>query len=77
MKLVCIDPVTDALNFGSGEPELTLGKEYEIIRWYEKKEDGRQFIGIINDSNILSEYLISRFTTKVLWRDNQLNKLLR
>ncbi len=76
MKLICIDAITDVLQLGSGSPELTLGKEYEIIRWYDKKEDGRQFIGIINDSNVLTEYLISRFITKKEYRDKQLNKIL-
>ena len=60
IKLICIDPVTDILNFGNGKPELTYGKEYEVDRWFEKHEDGRQFIGIINDSGDKSEYLITR-----------------
>lgn len=76
MKLICIDHVTDILNFGNGEPELTYGKEYEVTRWYDKKEDGRQFIGIINDSNKQSEYLITRFITKEVYRDIKLNSIL-
>lgn len=76
MKLICIDAVTDILKLGSGKPELTLGKEYEIIRWYDKLSDGRQFIGVVNDSNIRSEYLITRFATKQQWREIQINKII-
>ena len=75
ISLICIDPVTDILNFGNGKPELTYGKEYKVIRWFEKHEDGRQFIGIINDSNKQSEYLITRFVTKEVYRDNKLKEL--
>jgi len=76
LKLICIDPVTDILNFGNGEPELTYGKEYEVVRWYEKKEDGRQFIGIKNDSKQISEYLITRFVTRTQWRNMQIRTIL-
>ena len=75
MILICIDHITDILNFGNGEPELTYGKEYEVTRLFDKKEDGRQFIGIINDSNKQSEYLITRFVTKEVYRDNKLKEL--
>ena len=79
IKLICIDPVTDILNFGNGKPELTYGKEYEVDRWFEKHEDGRHFIGIINDSGEKSEYLITRFTTRTIWRNMQylVNKLFK
>ena len=34
---ICIDDVTDILNFGDGIKELTYGKEYTIMETYEKK----------------------------------------
>ena len=43
ISLICIDPVTDILNFGNGKPELTYGKEYKVIRWFEKHEDDNTF----------------------------------
>ena len=76
MKLICIYEVTDILDFGSGNPELTYGKEYEIIREFERLEDGRQFVGIRNDSNVISEYLISRFVTKDEFRKRQIEKII-
>jgi hypothetical protein len=76
ISLICIDPVTDILNFGNGKPELTYGKQYEVDRWFEKHEDGRQFIGIINDSGKKSEYLITRFVTRTTWRNMQIRTIL-
>jgi hypothetical protein len=76
ISLICIDPVTDILNFGNGKPELTYGKEYKIIRWFEKHEDGRQFIGIKNDSDERNEYLITRFVTRTTWRNMQIKLIL-
>lgn len=76
MKLICIYEVTDILDFGSGDPELTYGKEYEIIRKFKRLEDGRQFVGIRNDSNVLTEYLISRFVTKDEFRKRQIEKII-
>lgn len=75
MKLICIYEVTDILDFASGNPELTYGKEYEIIREFKRLEDGRQFVGIRNDSNVITEYLISRFVTRDEFRKKQLKKL--
>jgi hypothetical protein len=75
MKLICIDDVTDSLNFGDGVKELTFGKEYEIKSFYEKKPDGRQYISLINDKGISNDYLISRFTTLKQFRELQLKKL--
>jgi hypothetical protein len=75
MKLICIYEVTDILDFGNGKPELTYGKEYEIIREFKRLEDGRQFVGIRNDSNVITEYLISRFVTKDEFRKKQLEKI--
>lgn len=76
LKLICIDPMTDILNLGNGEPELTYGKEYNVYRWFTKNEDGRQFIGIINDSNERNEYLITRFVTRTKWRDMQIRLII-
>ena len=42
MKLICIDDVTDVLNFGNGEKHLTWGKEHEIVSFYQKDSEGRQ-----------------------------------
>lgn len=75
MKLICIDDVTDSLNFGDGVKELTFGKEYKIISFYEKKPDGRQYIALINDKGLSNDYLISRFTTLQVFRELQLKKL--
>ena len=76
ISLTCIDPFTDILNFGNGKPELTYGKQYKVERWFEKHEDGRQFIGIINDSDERNEYLITRFVTITTWRNMQINSIL-
>lgn len=77
MKLICIYEVTDILDFGNDNPELTYGKEYEIIREFERLEDGRQFVGIRNDSNVITEYLISRFVTKDIFRQKQIEKIIK
>ena len=76
MKLICIYEVTDILDFGSGDPELTYGKEYEILREFNRLEDGRQFVGIRNDSNVKTEYLISRFVTRDEFRKRQIEKII-
>lgn len=75
-KLICIDAVTDILKFGSGKPELTYGKEYKVLKWFPKLDDGRQFIGIRNDSDVLNEYLITRFVAKDIFRDIKINSIL-
>ena len=75
LKLICIDDVTDILNFGDGVKELTWGKEYQIQSFYEAHEDGRQYISLINDKGKSNDYLSDRFTTLELFRDLQLNKL--
>ena len=77
MKLICIYEVTDILDFGNGNPELTYGKEYEIVREFERLENGRQFVGIRNDSNVLTEYLVSRFVTKDIFRQTQIEKIIK
>ncbi len=76
ISLICIDPVTDILKFGNGKPELTYGKEYKVERWFKKHDDGRQFIGIINDSGERNEYLITRFVTRTTWRNMQIRSIL-
>lgn len=75
MKVICIDDVTDILGFGDGVKELTYGKEYEILSFYEAKEDGRQYIYLINDKDRSEDYLIDRFVSLEKFRDLQLNKL--
>ena len=75
MKLICIDDVTDSLNFGDGIKELTFGKEYKIVSFYEKKPDGRQYIILINDKGISDDYLIRRFVSLEAFREIQLKKL--
>jgi hypothetical protein len=72
MKLICIDDVTDILNFGDGRKELTLYKEYEII---EKFNIERIQVSIINDLGIKNEYLLSRFVTREEMREMRLNEL--
>lgn len=80
MKLICIDDVTDILNFGDGRKELTLYKEYEIIEKFIDYNIGlnskRIQVSIINDLGIKNEYLLSRFVTREEFRELQLNELL-
>ena len=81
MKLICIDDVTDILNFGDGRKELTLYKEYEIIEKYidytgDVDSWHRIQVSIINDLGIKNEYLLSRFVTREEFRELQLNQLL-
>ena len=74
--LICIDPVTDILNFGNDTtPELTYGKIY-YMELYEPKEDGRQYVRLINDKLISNDYLITRFVTIEEFRDIKIDKLL-
>ena len=68
MKLICIDDETDILKFGNG-------KEYEIISFYEKTHDSRQFIKLINDKGRSNDYLIDRFVSLERFREIQLNKI--
>lgn len=75
MKLICIDDETDILNFGDGVKELTFGKEYEINKFYEAHEDGREYISLINDRGRSNDYLIDRFVTLEEFRELQLRKL--
>ena len=75
MKLICIDDRTDSLNFGDGVKELTFGKEYEINKFYEPHEDGRQYVSLYNDSGKSNDYLIDRFTTLSGFREMKLKKL--
>ena len=81
MKVICIDDVTDILNFGDGRKELTLYKEYEIIEKYidytgDVDSWHRIQVSIINDLGIKNEYLLSRFVTREEFRELQLNQLL-
>jgi len=74
-KVICIDDVTDILNFGDGIKELTYGKEYEIIERYYQIECDRLQISIINDIGIKNEYRLSRFVTLEEWRENRLKEI--
>lgn len=74
-KVICIDDVTDILNFGDGIKELTYGKEYEIIERYYQIEWDRLQISIINDEGIKNEYRLSRFVTLEEWRENRLKEI--
>jgi hypothetical protein len=80
MKVICIDDVTDILNFGDGRKELTLYKEYEIIEKFIDYNSGldsnRIQVSIINDLGVKNEYLLSRFVTREEFRELQLNELL-
>jgi hypothetical protein len=73
MKLICIDDATDPGTYGV--KELTWGKTYEILSFYEKKEDGRQFIKLINDRGHYTDYLIDRFISLAGFRELQLKSL--
>jgi len=76
MKVICIDDVTDILNFGDGVKELTWGKEYEIIHFYQEKEGRNQQVIIRNDKGINNDYRLSRFLTLEEFRDKRLNDIL-
>jgi hypothetical protein len=78
MKMICIDDETDILQFGSGEKELTRGKEYEVLhKYYELDGEMRSPIQIIvmNDRGRKGDYLLSRFATIEEWREMKLNEL--
>ena len=79
MKMICIDDETDILQFGSGEKELTRGKEYEVLhKYYELDGDMWQSpiqITVMNDRGRKGDYLISRFVTIEEWREMKLNEL--
>ena len=79
MKVICIDDVTDILNFGDSRKELTLYKEYEIIEKFIDYNSGldsnRIQVSIINDLGIKNEYLLSRFVTREEFRELQFNKI--
>lgn len=74
MKLICIDDVTDILQFGDGVKELTWGKEYQINSHYDSTNGGRYY-SLINDRGIGNDYLSDRFVTLETFRELQLNKL--
>jgi hypothetical protein len=76
MKLVCIDDVTDILGFGNGVKELTYGKSYKVIAFYEKKDGRHQQIRIINDLGVYNDYRLDRFVSLERWREIQINKIL-
>lgn len=79
MKVICIDDITDILNFGDDIKELTLYKEYEILEKFIDYNSGldsnRIQISIINDLGIKNEYLLSRFVTREEYRELQLSKI--
>lgn len=79
MKVICIDGVTDILNFGNGKKELTKYKEYEILEKFINYNDGmnsnRIQISIINDIGCRNEYLLSRFVTIDEFREMRLKEL--
>ena len=60
MKLICIDDVVDIIGFGDGVKELTWGKEYEIVNFYDIKGDGREYISVINDKGKRNDYYCTR-----------------
>ena len=75
MKLICIDDLVDIIGFGDGVKELTWGKEYEIVNFYDIKGDGREYISVINDKGRNTDYLIDRFVDLESFREIQLNKI--
>jgi hypothetical protein len=68
---ICIDDVTDILNFGDGIKELTYGKEYTILETYEKK-----CCCIINDKGVRQSYYCGRFVDNAEFRNMKINKIL-
>jgi hypothetical protein len=76
--LICIDDVTDILNFGDGIKELTYGKEYEILHlYYNDDPDRPKQCSIINDRGIKNDYRIERFVDKSEFRNITINKILK
>lgn len=74
--LICIDDVTDILNFGKDKtPELAYGKTY-YVEFYKPHEDGRQYVRLKNERNVWNDYLITRFVTKEEFRNIKIEKLL-
>lgn len=74
---ICIDDVTDILNFGNGIKELTYGKEYEILHlYYNRNSDKPLQCSIINDRGIKNEYRIDRFVDKAEFRNIKIKKIL-
>jgi hypothetical protein len=76
MTLICIDDVTDILGFGDGVKELTYGKSYKVIYFYEKKDGRHQQTRIINDLGVGNDYRLDRFVSLQRWREIQINKIL-
>lgn len=74
MNLICIDDVTDILNFGDGIKELTYGKEYHIRRF--PQSERHSYVSIINDKGVINEYFRSRFVTREEYRDIKINKVI-
>jgi hypothetical protein len=74
MRLICIDDETDILNFGDGVKELTYGKEYQILSFYEST-NGRQYISLVNDRGLNDDYLSDRFVSLERFREIKLNKI--
>lgn len=77
MKLVCIDDVVDILKFGNGKKELTYGKEYDILLFYQEVEGRPRQVCIINDIGKKSDYRLDRFVSIDQYRDIQINKILK
>jgi hypothetical protein len=82
---MCIDDVTDILNFGDGIKELTYGKEYTILETYDIKPNRpghldtmvrKPSYSIINDKGIREEYYCERFVDKAEFRNMKINKIL-
>ncbi len=75
---ICIDDVTDILNFGDGIKELTYGREYEILETYfNKNPDRPQQCSILNDKGVRNEYRCDRFVDKAEFRNITINKILK
>lgn len=74
---ICIDDVTDILNFGDGIKELTYGKEYEL--YFDNlptKSYIPKYCSLINDKGISNDYYYDRFVDKAEFRNIKIKKIL-
>jgi hypothetical protein len=74
---ICIDDVTDILNFGDGIKELTYGKEYELyFNNLPTKSYTPKYCSLINDKGISNDYYYDRFVDKAEFRNIKIKKIL-
>ena len=68
--IVCVSSEKSSKRIG-----LTLGKKYEVIKYYGTPYDPKFKVHIINDRNESQNYQVFRFVTLAEFRKRQINKL--